>query len=125
VRVHHGGDVGTLAQDHEVHVQLRRGAVAAAHVPAGQVHFDQIVGREVTLRAPQGDRKSATDTEAGISLIQSYLRPSAAEAGCLLEGMGDLQDAEIVAKPADDLDSHGQPIVGKSGRHRYRRMERR
>src|SRR3712207_6645609 len=34
------------------------------------------------------------------------------------EGVGELQDAEVVAVSADDLDAHGQPFRREAARHR-------
>src|SRR3712207_6851758 len=34
------------------------------------------------------------------------------------EGVGELQDAEVVAVSADDLDAHGQPFWREAARHR-------
>ena len=36
------------------------------------------------------------------------------EAGCLLEGVGELQDAELALVAADYLDADGQAFVGEA-----------
>src|SRR6266850_1845677 len=41
---------------------------------------------------------------------------------CLLEGVGELQHAEVVAVAADDLDSDRKPFGGEAGGDRDRRV---
>src|SRR6267378_1750104 len=42
--------------------------------------------------------------------------------GCLLEGVGELQDAEVGAVAADDLQADRKPFGGESGGDRDRRV---
>src|SRR5439155_14389336 len=44
------------------------------------------------------------------------------ELGGLLEGVGELQDAEVVAVAADDLDADRKPFGGEAGGHGDRRV---
>src|SRR5438552_18487324 len=41
---------------------------------------------------------------------------------CLLEGVGELQDAEVVAVAADDLQADREPVGREAGGHRDRRV---
>src|SRR3981189_461578 len=41
---------------------------------------------------------------------------------CLLEGVGELQDAEVVAVAADDLDADRKPFGGEASGHGDRRV---
>ena len=50
--------------------------------------------------------------------------PSFTHAGRLLEGVRELQHAEIVAVAADDLQTDRQPVVGEPAGHRDRRAAR-
>ena len=47
---------------------------------------------------------------------QSNCRPLLTDPGCLLEGIGDLQDTKIVPVAADDLDADRQTIRCEASR---------
>jgi hypothetical protein len=55
--------------------------------------------------------------KTAVIISQSNCRPFLAYAGCLLEGMSDLQDAEIVSVAAYDLDADRQSFRSKACRN--------
>ena len=70
-------------------------------------------------RAPRGERVG------GAELTHAADGRAAADAGRLLEAPGHLQQREIAAVAADDLQADRQALRREAGRHRDRRPERR